>query len=369
MSSSWGRNIKISIFGESHGPGTGVVLDGLPPGFALDESELHRFMKRRAPGQAVYSTPRKESDLVTIQSGWYQGKTTGTPLCGFIKNSNTRSQDYAEMPLRPSHGDYPGLLRYAESNDPRGGGHFSARLTAPLTFAGGIAKQILAAKGIVIGGHIASIGTVKDAVLSPVSVDPALLRAIGEKEFPVLDDAQGAAMKAVIEAARLEQDSVGGIVSCCAVGLPAGIGSPMFDGLENTIASLVFGIPAVRGLEFGTGFAATTLRGSEHNDPYYLEDGAIKTATNHHGGIIGGISSGMPILMQVAFKPTASISQEQRTVDWISKQETTLSIHGRHDPCVVPRAVPIVEACLALALLDSLLEGGNPVARDFSFGN
>ncbi|MFV0400245.1 MAG: chorismate synthase [Oscillospiraceae bacterium] len=360
MSSSWGRNIRISLFGESHGASIGVVIDGLPSGYSLDRDRIKELMARRAPGGASHSTARREPDHVDIQSGFFRGKTTGTPLCGIIRNTDTRSEDYAQMPLRPSHGDYTGAVRYSGFGDPRGGGHFSARLTAPLVFAGGVAKEILLAHGITIGGHIASVGPVEDSSFDPVHLDRSLLQSLSSKPFPVLDGSQGKRMEGEITAAKMNLDSVGGVVECAAVGVPAGLGSPIFDGLENTLASLIFGIPAVRGVEFGLGFEAAKLRGSAHNDPYILEDGQIKTSTNNHGGIIGGITSGMPVVVRVAFKPTPSIARTQQTVDMAAMTEAKLEIHGRHDPCVVPRAVPCVEACLALGLLDSLMEGGNP---------
>jgi len=363
MSSNWGRSLRLSIFGESHGRSVGVVIDGLPAGLAIDENALALFMARRAPGQGRHTTSRREADVPVIQSGFHLGRTTGTPLCALIENADTRSSDYAEVSrlARPSHADYTGFVRYGGHNDIRGSGHFSGRLTAPLVFAGGVAKQALAVCGVAVGAHIRSIHGVDDAPLDPVCVTAAELDAVAAKPFPVLDDTRGEAMLAEIEAARSAGDSVGGVVECCAVGMPAGVGSPMFDGVENAVASLLFGIPGVRGLEFGDGFASAALRGSENNDPMRAENGRILCETNRHGGVLGGISSGMPLLMRAAFKPTPTIAKEQRTVDYMTGENASITGKGRHDPCIVPRAVPCVESAVALALLELLLEGGNPI--------
>jgi len=361
MSSSWGRNLRVSIFGESHGPAVGVVLDGLPAGIPLDEEALGRFMARRAPGQGAHTTSRKESDLPLIQSGYYNGYTTGTPLCALIQNKDTRSGDYSEMQqlARPAHADYTGFIRYGGYADPRGGGHFSARLTAPLVFAGGVAKQALSRLGITVGARISSIYGIEDAPLDPVGVTSGELEAICAKGFPVLEDARGEEMLAAIKSAGADGDSVGGVVACCALGLPPGIGSPMFDGVENVIASLLFGIPGVKGVEFGAGFGSAGLLGSQNNDAMRIEQGNVACDTNNHGGILGGITSGMPLVVRAAFKPTPSIAKEQRTVNFVSLQNAALRVKGRHDPCIVPRAVPCVEAAVAIALLELMLEGGN----------
>lgn len=358
MSSSWGNQIKISVFGESHQAAIGVVIDGLPAGEPIDLDALLAFMDRRRPGQNRFSTPRRETDHPHILSGFYQGQTTGTPLSVVIRNGDTHSADYAQMSsvARPAHADYTGHLRYHGAQDPRGGGHFSGRLTAPLVAAGGIAMQILNRRGVQIGGHIASVGEVDDTPFDSVHLSLNALSAPGKKPFPVQNDLAGEKMQQLIESCRCSQDSVGGVVECAAIGFPAGIGSPMFDGLENRLASVLFGIPAVKGLEFGAGFGASRGLGSQMNDPFCLEDGEIRTLTNHHGGILGGISSGMPILLRVAFKPTPSISRTQETVDFKKLEPVQLSIKGRHDPCVVPRAVPCVEAAVALALLDAWME-------------
>ncbi len=358
MSSRWGEQFCISIFGESHGASIGVVIDGLPSGIPLDLAEISQFMQRRAPGRNKTSTARQESDLPQIQSGFHNGVTTGTPLCAVIANSDTHSSDYAPFSAiaRPGHADYTGAVRYGGHQDVRGGGHFSGRLTAPLCFAGAVAKQLLKQKGILVGAHIAQIAGVSDLAFDPVSLDADTLLCAGQRDFPVLDVQAGETMREKIEAARMAQDSVGGVVECAAIGLPAGIGSPMFGGLENRIASIVFGIPAVKGLEFGAGFAVAQRYGSENNDAFCLQNGQIRTATNHAGGILGGISNGMPVVFRAAFKPTPSISQEQHTVDFRAMQETSIAIHGRHDPCVVGRAVPVVEAAAAIAIADACIE-------------
>ena len=358
MSSSWGNLIKISIFGESHGTAIGVVLDGLPSGMPIDMEALLLFMDRRRPGKDRFSTSRRETDYPHIVSGYYRGQTTGTPLAIVIQNGDTHSADYTEMEhiARPAHADYTGYLRYQGAQDPRGGGHFSGRLTAPLVAAGGIAIQILQKHQIAIGAHIASVGNQYDLPFDPVRLNEETLLAPGKKPFPVVDDMAGKKMQELIENCRMTQDSIGGVVECGIIGFPPGIGSPMFDGLENRLASLIFGIPAVKGLEFGAGFGAARHLGSQMNDPFCIVNGEIRTSTNHHGGILGGISSGMPIMLRVAFKPTPSISRPQSTVDFKTMENTQLSIQGRHDPCVVPRAVPCVEAAAALALLDAWME-------------
>lgn len=359
MPSTWGENIKISVFGESHGPGIGVVMDNLPSGIKLDMDELLSFMSRRAPGNSNLSTQRRESDEPEIISGLYNGFTTGTPLCAVIRNRDARSEDYSEISgvARPAHADYTGYVRYRGYNDNRGGGHFSGRLTAPLVFAGGVAKQALSARGIFIGAHIASVRDVRDNCPDSLFVTEEMLGAVIVKPFPVFDDARGKQMIAEIEKARENGDSVGGVVSCLALGVPAGIGSPMFGGVENVIASLLFGVPGVKGVEFGSGFAGSAMYGSENNDAMRIENGRVTAEMNNHGGILGGISSGMPITVRAALKPTPSISKAQKTVDFIKLENTEIGVHGRHDPCIALRAVPCVESCVALALLDLISRG------------
>ena len=357
MSSTIGKTLKISIFGESHGNAIGVVIDAIPAGEKIDLEALQKFLNRRAPGRLEYQTPRHESDIPEFVSGLLENTTTGAPICAIIRNENTSSKDYESfrtMP-RPSHADYPAQLRYQGFNDIRGGGHFSGRLTAPLCVAGGLVLQILARRGITVGAHIASIGSVCDTPLDPVGISAEELRRLTEKTVPVLNDNAGKEMVKMVEAARDSGDSVGGIIECAVVGYPGGIGAPMFEGLENRLASTIFGIPAVRGVEFGAGFASASMNGSVHNDAYTVVDGKIMTKTNNHGGIIGGISTGMPIMLRVAIKPTPSIGQEQSTVDISCMKEVSLKIKGRHDPCIVPRAVACVEAAVGIVLLDMLL--------------
>lgn len=356
MASEFGNCLKLSLFGESHGVAVGAVLDGLPAGEFIDMEALSAFLVRRMGGKR-YSTPRKEADVPTFLSGVKNSRTTGSPLCLTIENANVRSADYhtlADTP-RPSHADYPARVKYRGYEDSAGGGHFSGRLTAPLCAAGGICLQILKRRNILIGAHIASIGMVSDERFDPVAITGDLLTRPGRSGFPTLDETAGMRMQDEIEAAAAESDSVGGIVECGVLGLPAGIGDPIFDGIENRLSAMIFGIGAVRGIEFGAGFAATAMRGSEHNDAYCIEAGKVRTKTNHHGGVLGGITTGMPLVFRVAFKPTPSIGRLQHTVDLNTMTETTIAVQGRHDPCIVPRAVPCVEAAAATALLDCLL--------------
>ncbi len=362
MGSVIGQALKVSIFGESHGEAIGCVIDGLPAGCPIDMDGVALQMARRAPGRDKTATPRAEADTPRILSGMLNSHTTGAPLCMVIDNQNTRSGDYQNLLTtpRPGHADYTGFVRYNGANDIRGGGHFSGRLTAPLVFAGAICRQILAAKGITVGGHIAAIAGVPDKPLDPVAVTADELRELSAVSFSLVDKAAEAPMRAAVEDARLEGDSVGGVIEVAAVGLPAGWGSPMFEGIENRLAAILFGIPAVKGVEFGDGFGLATLRGSEANDPYrYDEKGRVVTTQNRNGGILGGITNGMPLICRVAVKPTPSIAREQASVDLTTGQNTTLSVKGRHDPCIVPRALPVVEAGVAVGLLDiALSEGG-----------
>ena len=363
MSSTWGETVRISIFGESHGIAIGVVIDGLPAGEPVDMDAVLAQMKRRAPGQDKSATPRKESDFPKVMSGLLNHTTTGAPLCAVIENTNTRSQDYGNLldVPRPGHSDYPAYLHYHGFNDIRGGGHFSGRLTAPLVFAGAICRQILERRGIRIGGHVASVAQIQDTLFDPVDIPAELLETLSTTYFPVIDAGKKEAMAALIEDARMSQDSVGGIVECAVTGLPAGIGGPLFGGIEPVLSSILFGIPAVKGVEFGDGFGSCALRGSQNNDPFYFDaDGKVKTSTNHAGGILGGITTGMPMVFRVGVKPTASISQNQQSVNLQTGEYQILSVHGRHDPCIVPRAVPVVESAAAIALMnfDGILTGG-----------
>lgn len=356
--SSWGNAVKISIFGESHGKGIGVVIDGLPAGEKLDMDEIYLQMARRAPGKDKTSTPRLEKDIPEIMSGVLNDVTTGAPLCAIIYNTNVRSQDYGNVLAspRPAHADYTGNIRYKGFNDIRGGGHFSGRLTAPLVFAGAVCRQILERRGIKIAAHISSIGNIKDKSFDPVNVPEKLVDELSHSRFSLIEKSNEESMRFLIEEHRISQDSIGGTVECAIIGMPAGVGSPIFGGIENVISSVVFGIPAVKGIEFGAGFRASEMKGSQNNDEFYYDGETVKTKTNNHGGILGGISSGMPIIFRTAFKPTPSISQEQNTVDLEKKIDTKLVIHGRHDPCIVIRAVPVVEAAAAVAIINLMAE-------------
>lgn len=357
MASSIGIRVKCSIFGESHGEAIGCVLDGLPAGEKLDMDEIMVQMERRAPGRDKTATARKESDTPHILSGILNGRTTGAPLAVTIPNENTRSGDYAELSRlpRPGHADYTGFVRYSGYNDVRGGGHFSGRLTAPLVFAGAVCRQILRRRGIAVGGHIYEIGGVKDAPFDAVNLRAELLENLASRPFSLCDPDSGQAMRDKIEAACKEGDSVGGIIEAAAVGLPAGIGSPMFDGMENQLAALLFGIPAVKGVEFGDGFGFASLRGSEANDAYtYNSEGRVVTTSNHNGGLLGGISTGMPLILRAVVKPTPSITKKQQTVNLETGKNESLTVQGRHDPCIVPRALPVIEAAVALGILDMM---------------
>lgn len=349
MSSVYHGNLTVSIFGQSHAPAIGVTIDGFPAGFPIDFEALNAFLRRRAPKKQAWSTPRAEADQPEFLCGLKRGVTCGAPLTAIIRNTNTRGEDYEnllDLP-RPGHADYTAQMKYGGAQDVRGGGHFSGRLTAPLCIAGGLCLQLLEKQNIRIRARICSIGTISDESLFESSV--------ADKPFPVVDDKIAEEMQREIACAKSEQDSIGGVIECVIDGVPAGLGEPMFDGLENKIASLIFAIPAVKGIEFGAGFAAATLRGSENNDPFCLQDGKVRTTSNHCGGILGGISNGMPIVFRAAFKPTPSIAQPQHTISLKQQQECMLEIHGRHDACIVPRAVPCVEAAAAIALLDALM--------------
>ena len=355
MGSVYGNKVKISIFGESHGTAIGVVIDGLPAGEMIDLDEVYRQMSRRAPGGDKTATPRKEADLPEIQSGMLENVTTGAPLCAVIRNTNTRSGDYSNVMAapRPGHSDYTANVKYGGANDIRGGGHFSGRLTANIVFAGAVIRQILKRRGIDIAAHIYSIGDVSDKPFDMTGISEDLIERLNGEKFTLIDHAAEDKMRAVVDAARANGDSVGGIVECIIQGVPAGLGDPMFGGVENVISAAVFGVPAVKGIEFGSGFSGSLLLGSQNNDEFYFDEkGFIRTRTNNHGGALGGITSGMPIIFRAAIKPTPSISVEQKTVDLVEKTNTTLSIKGRHDPCIVPRAVPVIEAAAAIALIN-----------------
>ena len=353
MSSTYGENLKLSIFGQSHGPAIGMTLDGIPAGLPVDIKKLQAFLNRRAPGQNDWSTPRKEEDKPEFLGGILDDYTCGAPIAAVIYNHNTRSGDYENLKNcpRPSHADYTAQIKYGGFQDAAGGGHFSGRLTAPLCIAGGLCKQWLEEKGIQIGAHILAIGECGDYYFDPM--DPEI-ESIGE-DFPVLNPEAGIAMREYIAQAKAAADSVGGIIECAVTGLPAGIGEPMFGGVESRIAQILYGIPAVKGVEFGVGFDCACIPGSQSNDDFAILDEKIVTATNNAGGILGGITNGMPVLFSVAIKATPSIGCRQNSVQLNTMEETTLEITGRHDPCIVPRAVPVVEAAAAIAIYDMIL--------------
>ena len=352
------RNLHLEIYGGSHDEKIGVRLIGLPAGEKIDTDELHAFLARRAPGSTKYGTRRKEADTPHFLSGMENDTLTGEILEAVIYNTNMRSGDYPAVPdvPRPSHADFAALMKYGDAVDLRGGGHFSGRLTAPLCIAGGIARQILARQDIRIGAHIASVGNVQDRSFDPIAVSEADFDAVLAHDFPVMDPDIGEKMKALIDEVRMDCDSIGGVIECAAIGLKPGLGEHMFWGMENRISHLLFGVPAVKGIEFGEGFAITQMRGSAANDPFATDGERIFTTTNHSGGIQGGMTNGMPLIFRCAIKPTPSIAKEQNSVSVSRMESTKLTIGGRHDPCIAPRAVPVIEAVAALAILDALLD-------------
>ena len=354
MSNTLGDKYRVQVFGQSHSPMIGAVIEGIPAGVLPDMDFINAFMARRAPGGAL-STARREADAPRIVSGLNEkGATCGAPLCVLIQNTDARSRDYdnlRDVP-RPGHADYTAAVKFSGHNDIRGGGQFSGRLTAPLCFAGALAMQLLREKGVQVRARVHSVAGIGD-----VSVDLARppMDGLCEGPLPCVDADAARRMAEAIEAARADGDSVGGVVECWATGLPAGLGDPMFDGVENRVARALFGIPAVRGVEFGLGFAAAGMRGSEHNDPFRAVDGRIVTDGNNHGGALGGITSGMPLVVRAAFKPTPSIARQQPSVSLRRGENAPLVIQGRHDPCIVPRAVPVVEAAVACVVWDMIL--------------
>ena len=354
MSSTFGENLKLSIFGQSHSPGIGMILDGIPAGLPVNTEKLQEFLNRRAPGQNDYSTPRREEDRPEFLGGILDGFTCGAPIAAVIYNRNTRSADYSNLKdcPRPGHADYTAQIKYGGFQDYAGGGHFSGRLTAPLCIAGGLCIQWLEERGIRLGARIASIaGEGDDIELDPLNPQ---LDLIG-KDFPVFSPAAGERMREKIAQARLEGDSVGGVIECMVTGLPAGLGEPMFGGVESRIAQIVYGVPAVKAVDFGAGYSAAYMRGSQCNDAYTVENGDIRTLTNNSGGILGGITNGMPLIFQAAIKPTPSISIQQQSVSISQGEDRKLTVKGRHDPCIVPRAVPVIEAAAAIAIFDLIL--------------
>ena len=354
MSSTYGENLKLTIFGQSHGAAIGMTLDGIPAGLPVDFEELQVFLNRRAPGQNNWSTPRKEEDRPEFLAGVLDGFTCGAPIAAVIHNTNTRSGDYANLKdcPRPGHADYTAQIKYGGFQDAAGGGHFSGRLTAPLCIAGGLCKQWLAERGIRIAARIATIaGVTDDSAVDWLNPPLDLIEA----DFPVLSPDAGQRMRDRIAEARMECDSVGGIIECYITGVPAGLGEPMFGGVESRIAQIVYGVPAVKSVEFGIGREAAALLGSQCNDAFTVENGRVSTLTNHAGGILGGITNGMPIVFRAAIKPTPSISRPQQSVSLSRAQEQELIVKGRHDPCIVPRAVPVMEAAAAIAMFDLIL--------------
>lgn len=356
MSSVIGEKIKVSVFGESHGPYIGMVLDAPEAGLALDFDQIQKELNRRAPGNDPTATKRKEADIPEFISGIKGGITTGAPLAAIIKNTSQRSADYSELERkpRPSHADFAAYLRYNGFNDISGGGHFSGRLTAPIVIAGAILKQYLKTKGITIGGHILKIGNAMDTPFDMANVSEKELLTLSDSNFSVIDSSAEERLRAEVSSAAEKGDSIGGILEIAVTGIKGGIGSPMFDGVENALAKAIFGVPAVKGIEFGAGFSFANMLGSQANDQMYMENGAVKCKTNNNGGITGGITNGMPIVFRVAIKPTPSISAKQDTVDLLEKCNTELSIKGRHDPCIVPRALPAIEAITAIAIANLL---------------
>lgn len=353
MSSTYGESLRLSIFGQSHGAAIGMTLDGIPAGLSVDLEALQRFLNRRAPGQSDLATPRREEDRPEFLSGILDGFTCGSPIAAVIYNHNTRSADYSNLRdcPRPGHADFTAQIKYKGFQDAAGGGHFSGRLTAPLCIAGGLCLQWLQSQGICIAAHISRIGNVEDAPFDPVSPQTQNI----SQDFPVLNPAIIPQMRQEILNAKQEQDSVGGEIECAVMGLPVGLGEPMFGGVESRLASILYGIPAVKGVEFGAGFQVARMRGHECNDPFLFSDGAVRTQTNNCGGILGGITNGMPVLFRVALKPTPSISRPQHSVSLSQKENRELVVKGRHDPCIVPRAVPVVEAAAAIAIFDLFL--------------
>ena len=356
MSGNFGKKINLSIFGESHGKAIGIAINGIEPGIKIDLEKIEQDMARRAPGKNSLSTQRKEGDSFEILSGFFEGYTTGTPLSIIIRNNDTKSKDYSKIKdlARPSHGDFSGFIKYEGFNDYRGGGHFSGRITAPLVFAGALAKQILESKGIYVGAHIQRVGKVVDDSFDKVNLNKDVLDSVLDRELPLLNEERIDDIKQEILSARQNGDSVGGAIECGIVGINPGIGSPFFDSLESTIAHLAFSVPAVKGIEFGLGFDFAKENGSKVNDEYHIEDGKVKTYTNNNGGIVGVITNGMPVIFKVAIKPTPSISKEQRTINVRTMEEEILKVQGRHDPCIVQRAVVVIEAIAAIAVLELL---------------
>ena len=366
MANTYGNNITLTIFGGSHDSEIGMTLTGFPAGVKLPEAELLAFMARRAPGQGPWATARKEPDIPVFTAGVTEETvdgqkvyiSDGTPMRAVIINQNQRSGDYSSLldTPRPSHADYPARVKFGDTVDLRGGGKYSGRLTAPLCIAGAFCLAYLRERGIEVGAHILQVGAVKDAAFDRLHLTPEALHAPATSSFSVIDPEAGEAMKGEIECARMTADSVGGIVECAVIGLPVGLGDHPFDGMEGRISSILFSIPAVKAVAFGDGFDFALGYGSTHNDAYRVENGEIVTKTNHCGGIVGGMSTGMPVIFTCGFKPTPSIGCEQESVSLSRRENTTMTVKGRHDPCIIPRAVPVVEAAAAVAVVDMMLD-------------
>ena len=359
MGANFGKNYKISIFGESHGSALGINIDGIPAGTELDLNFISEEMKRRAPGRTKLTTPRVEKDEFEILSGFFDGKTTGTPLAMIVRNRDQRSKDYSELKIkpRPGHADWSGINRYNGFNDIRGSGHFSGRITASLVFAGAIAKQILKEHGILIAAHIKSVKDIEDRDIEEKDITEENIEKLRNMVLPVFEEKKISEMEELILKAREDGDSIGGVIEVMATGVPAGIGDPFFESMESELSRMIFSIPSTKGIEFGAGFGITRMTGYEANDEMYFdENGNVKSYTNNNGGIIGGISTGMPISFKVAIKPTASISKAQKTVNLEIKKSDILEVQGRHDPVIVPRAIVVLECATAIVILDRLLE-------------
>ena len=353
MSSSFGQHLRLSIFGQSHGEGLGVTIDGFPAGMAIDTERLLAEMARRAPGQSALTTARKEPDAPEFLSGVLNGRTTGQPICAVIRNTNQRSRDYGDGVdlVRPGHADYTGHVRYFGFEDWRGGGSFSGRLTAPVVLAGALCSQWLEKQGVRIACHVQQLGSVRDS--SFMDADPcADYSHLKAMHLPVLTAGLDAQMETAAMEARSDADSIGGVLECMITGLPAGLGAPFFDSVESVVSQLMFSVPAVKGIEFGAGFGFASMRGSEANDPFRMQDGKVVTETNHSGGVNGGITNGMPVVFRCVIRPTPSIGKPHQTVSLKSGTEEELVIHGRHDPCILPRAVPVIEAMAAIAVME-----------------
>ncbi len=352
MKNTFGNNVSITLFGESHGTAIGAVVDGLPAGVKVNEEFISHQLDLRRPVGKI-STPRKEADKFTIVSGVFDGKTTGTPICIVIPNENTQSKDYSKTygKARPGHADYTAFCKYNGNEDYRGGGHFSGRITAGIVAAGAIAIDLLSEKGIKIGTHISKCAGVEDNKFTDYEND---INSLSDKIFPVLNDEKGEEIIENIEKSAGEGDSVGGVLETAVIGLPVGVGEPWFDSVESMLSHALFSIPAVKGVEFGAGFSCADMLGSEMNDSFTLKNGKVTTKTNNNGGINGGITNGMPVIFKCAIKPTPSISKEQETVDFINNENTVLSVKGRHDPCIVHRARVVVDSITALTLCDLL---------------